>query len=235
MFAIHTLTGFVISPGPSSADGATVVAYYTAHGDAAIWQACSRVRNVFASCGSPGRSLRRCRRRTMVLVSAGAMAAIYLVTLGAWEALAETYKGVDTVESRAKATTTPMSFTSRRRRLTHGEFRGCCLRRRDHGGATEGSRRRDGGDSALGRGWSHGRLADQCAMQIFGLRLVGRRRGRSSSFPSSPGCSLSASSSSCHYAAAPRRPCHARLVSRANANDGEVAFVRDFARSALRV
>jgi hypothetical protein len=39
VFAILTLIAFLIAPGPSSADGVTVVEYYTAHGDAAIWQA----------------------------------------------------------------------------------------------------------------------------------------------------------------------------------------------------
>ena len=37
-----------------------------------------------------------------VLVSAGAMAAVYLVVLGAWESLGENYKGVDIVDVQSE-------------------------------------------------------------------------------------------------------------------------------------
>ena len=39
VFAVLTLVAFLIAPGPSSANGVTVVEYYTEHGNAAIWQA----------------------------------------------------------------------------------------------------------------------------------------------------------------------------------------------------
>jgi hypothetical protein len=98
VFAVVTLVAFLIASGPSSAGGVTVVEYYTAHGDAAIWQSVLAgfgimffiwFAGTFAEAMSPARA---------VLVSAGAMAAVYLITLGAWESLAETYKSVDVVD-----------------------------------------------------------------------------------------------------------------------------------------
>ena len=102
-----------MAPGPSSANGVTVVEYYTAHGDAAIWQAVLAGFGIVCFLWFAGTFAATLPSANAVLVSAGAMAAIYLVTLGAWEALAETYKDVDILSTfRAKATATPTSFTT---------------------------------------------------------------------------------------------------------------------------
>ena len=98
MFAVVTLTAFVISPGPSSPSGEAVVAYYTAHGDAAIWQAVLVGFGVFCFVWFAGAFAEAMPSGNAVLVSAGAMAAVYLVTLGAWEALGETYNGIDPID-----------------------------------------------------------------------------------------------------------------------------------------
>jgi len=98
VFAILTLIAFVIAPGPSSANGVTVVEYYTSHGDAAIWQAVLAGFGIVCFLWFAGTFAATLPSANAVLVSAGAMAAIYLVTLGAWEALAETYKDVDIVD-----------------------------------------------------------------------------------------------------------------------------------------
>ena len=98
VFAILTLIAFLIAPGPSSANGVTVVKYYTAHGDAAIWQAVLAGFGIVCFLWFAGTFAATLPSANAVLVSAGAMAAIYLVTLGAWEALAETYKDVDIVD-----------------------------------------------------------------------------------------------------------------------------------------
>ena len=98
MFAILTLIAFLIAPGPSSANGVTVVEYYTAHGDAAIWQAVLAGFGIVCFLWFAGTFATTMPSANAVLASAGAMAAIYLVTLGAWEALAETYKDVDIVD-----------------------------------------------------------------------------------------------------------------------------------------
>jgi hypothetical protein len=95
VFAVVTLTAFLISPGPSSASGEAVVAYYTAHGDAAIWQAVLVGFGVFCFVWFAGAFAEAMPSANAVLVSAGVMAAVYLVTLGAWEGLGETYNGID--------------------------------------------------------------------------------------------------------------------------------------------
>jgi hypothetical protein len=76
----------------------TVVEYYTAHGDAAIWQAVLAGFGIVCFLWFAGTFAAAMSPANMVLVSAGAMAAVYLVTLGAWESLAETYKDVDIVD-----------------------------------------------------------------------------------------------------------------------------------------
>jgi hypothetical protein len=98
VFAILTLIAFFIASGPSSANGVTVVEYYTAHGDAAIWQAVLAGFGIVCFLWFAGTFAAAMSPANMVLVSAGAMAAVYLVTLGAWESLAETYKDVDIVD-----------------------------------------------------------------------------------------------------------------------------------------
>jgi hypothetical protein len=98
VFAVATLTAFLISPGPSSADGVTVVAYYSEHGDAAIWQAVLVGFGVFSFVWFAGAFAETMPSGNAVLVSAGAMAAVYLVALGAWEALGETYNGANLSE-----------------------------------------------------------------------------------------------------------------------------------------
>ena len=95
MFAVVTLIAFLISPGPSSANGVTVVSYYSEHGDAAIWQAVLVGFGVFCFVWFAGAFAETMPSANAVLVSAGAMAAVYLVTLGAWESLGETYNGVN--------------------------------------------------------------------------------------------------------------------------------------------
>jgi hypothetical protein len=95
VFAVATVVAFAVAPGPSSAGGVDVVDYYTAHGDAAIWQAVIAgfgllcfvwFAGVFAGVSPVG---------PVVLVSASVVAALYLVTLGAWESLGETYRNTD--------------------------------------------------------------------------------------------------------------------------------------------
>ena len=98
MFAVVTLVAFLIAPGPSSANGQTVVEYYTAHGDAAIWQAVLAGFGILFFLWFAGTFAEVMSSANAVLVSAAAMAAVYLILLGAWEALAETYKDVDFIE-----------------------------------------------------------------------------------------------------------------------------------------
>jgi hypothetical protein len=92
VFAVLVVVAFSIASGPSSASGATVAAYYSAHGTAALWQASLiGVALVcflwFAGVFADGTVIGR-----VVLVSASLTAALYLVAIGAWESLGEIYR-----------------------------------------------------------------------------------------------------------------------------------------------
>jgi hypothetical protein len=103
VFAVLVVIASAIASGPSSADGATVMAYYSAHGTATLWQA-SLVGfalvcfiwfvGVFSQATSLG---------PVVLVSASVTAALYLAAIGAWESLGEIYRahGSDLIEGDA--------------------------------------------------------------------------------------------------------------------------------------
>ena len=97
VFAVVVVVAFAIAPGPSSAADVKVIDYYTAHGNAAIWQAVLAgfglvafvwFAAVFSSWSPAGPA---------VLVSAAGMVALYSVTLGSWETLGENFNGVDAV------------------------------------------------------------------------------------------------------------------------------------------
>jgi hypothetical protein len=98
VFAVLTLAALALGPGPSSANGRTVVEYYTAHGDAAMWQAVLAGLGLVFFMWFAGTFAEVMSQANAVLVSAGAMAAVYLVTLGAWESLGETYRDVDPID-----------------------------------------------------------------------------------------------------------------------------------------
>jgi hypothetical protein len=96
-FTALTLIAALFGPGPESAGGVDVIEYYTEHGDAVIWQAVLIGFALvcflwFAATFAEAMSA------NAVLVCAGVVAAVYLVVLGAWEALGETYKDVDIVD-----------------------------------------------------------------------------------------------------------------------------------------
>jgi len=98
VFAVLTLAAFLIAPGPSSAKGLDVVEYYTAHGDVAVWQAVLAGFGIMFFLWFAGTFAAAMPSATAVLVSAGAMAAIYSIVLGAWDAVAETFKDVNIVD-----------------------------------------------------------------------------------------------------------------------------------------
>lgn len=98
VFAILVVIAFAIAPGPSSAHGDTVVAYYSAHGTAVAWQAGMVAVSVvlfiwfaetFAWVLSSG---------SAAIVGAAVTAALYLVAIGCWETLGETYNGVNVLD-----------------------------------------------------------------------------------------------------------------------------------------
>jgi hypothetical protein len=92
--AILVVIAYAIAPGPSSANGETVVRYYSAHGTAVAWQAALVGISVvffiwfaetFAGFLSAG---------PVAVVGAAVIAALSLVTIGCWEVLGETFNGV---------------------------------------------------------------------------------------------------------------------------------------------
>jgi hypothetical protein len=97
-FAVLALIAFALTPGPASASGVDVIEYYTEHGDVAIWQAVLAGFALVCFLWFAATFASAMSSATAVLVTAGVVAAVYLVTLGAWEALAETYKDVDIVD-----------------------------------------------------------------------------------------------------------------------------------------
>jgi hypothetical protein len=98
VFAVLTFVAFLIAPGPSSANRVKVVEYYTEHGNAAIWQAVLAGFGIVCFMWFAATFADAMSSTKAVLVSAGVMAAVYLVVLGAWESLGENYKGVDIVD-----------------------------------------------------------------------------------------------------------------------------------------
>jgi hypothetical protein len=98
VFAVLTVVAFAIAPGPSSAADVRVIEYYTQHGNAAVWQGVLAgfgivcflwFAVVFAKTSPVGPA---------VVVGAAVMAALYSITLGAWETLGENFKDVSIVE-----------------------------------------------------------------------------------------------------------------------------------------
>jgi hypothetical protein len=95
VFALLALAAFVLNPGPSSGDGATVVEHYSAYGTRTLW-ATALVgiaaigflwfAETLASATGVG---------PVGVAGAAAMAALYLVAIGVWSILAEIYGGVD--------------------------------------------------------------------------------------------------------------------------------------------
>ncbi len=111
VFALLTLAAFLIAPGPSSANGVMVVEYYTEHGNAAIWQAVLAGFGIvffmwFAAIFADTMS-----SANAVLVTAGAMAAVYLVRSVPGSRWARTTKTSTSSMCRARAMAMPTCST----------------------------------------------------------------------------------------------------------------------------
>jgi hypothetical protein len=94
-FAVLVLIALAIAPGPSSARGVTVVEYYAAHRTATLWQAVLVGFAFVLFAWFTGTFAGRMSCGPAVVASAAPMAALYLVAIGAWESLGETYGGVE--------------------------------------------------------------------------------------------------------------------------------------------
>jgi hypothetical protein len=112
VFALLTLAAFLIAPGPSSANGIAVVEYYTEHGNAAIWQALMAGFGIvffmwFAAIFADTMS-----SANAVLVTAGAMAAVYLVCSVPGSRWARTTETSTSSMCRARAMAMPTCSTT---------------------------------------------------------------------------------------------------------------------------
>jgi hypothetical protein len=96
-FAILVLAGVAVGSGPSSAKGADVVAYYSTHKTATLWQAVLIGFAFVFFIWFAETFSRRMVAGPGVIAAAAVTASLYLVAIGAWESLGETYGGIEIV------------------------------------------------------------------------------------------------------------------------------------------
>jgi hypothetical protein len=97
VFAIASLVAFLIAPGPSSGSGAAVVDYYSAHSGAALWQATLVGFSAVLFIWFAGTFAAQISHGSVAVVGAAVTAALYLIAVGCWEELGETYAGTDPI------------------------------------------------------------------------------------------------------------------------------------------
>ena len=95
--AIVALIAFLIAPGPSSGRGTAVVAYYSAHSSAVLWQATLVGLSAALFIWFAGTFAEQMSSGSVAVVGAAITAALYLIAIGCWEELGETYGGADPI------------------------------------------------------------------------------------------------------------------------------------------
>jgi hypothetical protein len=97
-FAVLALVAYLLSTGPSSGDGVTVVEYYSTHETATLWQAA--LVGVAAICfiWFAETFAGRMPLAPAGLAGAAVTAALYLVAIGCSASLGEIYGGTDAVD-----------------------------------------------------------------------------------------------------------------------------------------
>ena len=103
IFAILGLVAFVVNPGPSSLNGETVVAYYSAHGTATTWQAALVGLAAIFFIWFAETLAWRMSSGSLGLVGAASTVGLFLVAIGAWEELGETYGGASVLDIPTEA------------------------------------------------------------------------------------------------------------------------------------
>jgi hypothetical protein len=98
VFATLTLVAFLLNPGPSSEHGIPVVEYYSTHGTETLWGAAFfGVAAIFFLWFAETFG-ERMGSRAIGIAGAAATVALYSVTVGCWEILAEIFGGVDLID-----------------------------------------------------------------------------------------------------------------------------------------
>jgi hypothetical protein len=95
LFAILVFVGIAIAPGPSSAKGSTVAEYFATHKTVTLWQAVLAGFGFVLFIWFAATFAGRFASGPAVIATAAVTAALYLVAIGAWESLGETYGGID--------------------------------------------------------------------------------------------------------------------------------------------
>lgn len=98
LFSALVVIAFVIAQGPSSARGDTVVAYYSEHGTAVAWQAAIVGVAIVFFIWFAETFATRTSAGALTVVGAAVTAALYLVAIGCWESLGETFNGRDALD-----------------------------------------------------------------------------------------------------------------------------------------
>jgi hypothetical protein len=92
VFAVVAVVAFAIAPGPTSGYGPTVVAYYIAHGTAALWQAVLIGFAVVLFIWFAVTFAEQLSAGSLSIVFAAVTASLFLVAVGAYETLGEVYR-----------------------------------------------------------------------------------------------------------------------------------------------
>lgn len=98
VFATLTLVAFLLNPGPSSEHGIPVVEYYSTHGTVTLWGAALVGVGAIFFLWFAETFAERMGWRAIGVAGAAATVALYFVTIGCWEILAEIFGGVDLVD-----------------------------------------------------------------------------------------------------------------------------------------
>jgi hypothetical protein len=98
VFAVVAVVAFAIAPGPASGYGPTVVAYYTAHGTAALWQAVLVGLAVLLFIWFAVTFAEQLVAGPLSIVFAAVTASLFLVTVAAYETLGEVYRHVNVID-----------------------------------------------------------------------------------------------------------------------------------------
>jgi hypothetical protein len=96
-FSVLALIALLIAPGPSSAGGRTVVTYFATHASAVLAQAVLFGFGAVCFIWFVEALSSRLSTGHTGLAAAAVGVALLLVAIGAWESLAETFRGVDPV------------------------------------------------------------------------------------------------------------------------------------------
>ena len=93
LFSVLVVVAFAIASGPPSARGDDVVAYFSEHGTAVAWQAAIIGVAIVFFIWFAETFATRTSAGAISVIGAAVTASLYLVAIGCWESLGETFNG----------------------------------------------------------------------------------------------------------------------------------------------